>query len=72
MIIRVCEENLQSAVPDCAPYIGRCQFADCSHRQEPGCAIRAAVENGRLEPTRYDSYCRLYEKSAQIKEWELK
>ncbi len=68
----ILKENLQYAFPDFAPYIGRCQFADCSHRQEPGCAIRAAVENGRLEPTRYDSYCRLYEKSAQIKEWELK
>lgn len=68
----ILKENLQYAFPDFAPYIGRCQFADCSHRQEPGCAIRAAVEKGRLEPTRYDSYCRLYEKSAQIKEWELK
>ena len=68
----ILKENLQYAFPDFAPDIGRCQFADCSHRQEPGCAIRAAVENGRLEPTRYDSYCRLYEKSAQIKEWELK
>lgn len=68
----ILKENLQYAFPDFAPYIGRCQFADCSHRQEPGCAIRAAVENGRLEPTRYDNYCRLYEKSAQIKEWELK
>ena len=68
----ILKENLQYAFPDFAPYIGRCQFADCSHRQEPGCAIRAAVEKGLLEPTRYDSYCRLYEKSAQIKEWELK
>ena len=68
----ILKENLQYAFPDFAPYIGRCQFADCSHRQEPGCAIRTAVEKGCLEPTRYDSYCRLYEKSAQIKEWELK
>lgn len=68
----ILKENLQYAFPDFAPYIGRCQFADCSHRREPGCAIRAALNQGQLEPTRYESYCRLYEKSAQIKEWELK
>lgn len=68
----ILKENLQYAFPDFAPYIGRCQFADCSHRREPGCAIRAALDQGQLEPTRYESYCRLYEKSAQIKEWELK
>ena len=66
------KENLQYAFPDFAAYFGQCQFHDCSHRQEPGCAIRQAVEEGRIEPTRYDSYLRLYEKSSQIKLWEIK
>ena len=66
------KENLQFAFPDFAPYFGSCQFHDCSHRAEPGCAIRQAVEEGRIEKTRYDSYLRLYEKSSQIKLWELK
>lgn len=68
----ILKENLQYAFPDFAPHIGTCQFADCSHRKEPGCAVRAALDAGALEPTRYDSYLKLYEKSAQIKEWELK
>ena len=68
----ILKENLQYAFPDFAPYIGRCQFADCSHRAEPGCSVRQAVEAGQIPPTRYDSYLRLYEKSAQIKQWELK
>ena len=68
----ILKENLQYAFPDFAPYIGRCQFADCSHRAEPGCFVRQAVEAGQIPPTRYDSYLRLYEKSAQIKQWELK
>lgn len=65
-------DNLQYAFGDFAPYLGACQFHDCSHRLEPGCAVRAAVETGEIEKTRYESYLRLYEKSSQIKPWELK
>ena len=66
------KENLQYAFPDFGTYIGACQFRDCSHRKEPGCAVRAALEAGDLEPTRYDSYLKLYEKAEQIKTWEIK
>ena len=68
----ILKENLQYAFPDFAPFLGNCQFHDCSHRAEPGCAIRLAVENGEIEKTRYESYLRLYEKASQIKLWELK
>ena len=66
------KENLQYAFPDFGPYIGACQFHDCSHRKEPGCAVTAALQAGEIEQTRYDSYLRLYEKAAQVKLWELK
>ncbi len=66
------KENLQYAFPDFAPHIGQCQFHDCSHRAEPGCRVRQAVEAGEIERTRYDSYLRLYEKASQVKLWELK
>lgn len=68
----ILKENLQFAFPDFGPYIGCCQFHDCSHRKEPGCAVTAALAAGEIELTRYDSYLRLYEKSSQINEWELK
>ena len=68
----ILKENLQYAFPDFGAYIGCCQFHDCSHRKEPGCAVTAAVGEGRIERTRYDSYLRLYEKASLIKEWELK
>lgn len=68
----ILKDNLQYAFGDFAPYLGACQFHDCSHRKEPGCAVRQAAEQGIIEPTRYDSYLRLYEKSSQIKQWELK
>ncbi len=66
------KENLQYAFPDFQPYLGKCQFRDCTHRKEPGCAVRAALDTAQIEPTRYDSYLRLYEKASQIKLWELK
>ena len=66
------KENLQYAFPDFSAYIGQCQFHDCSHRKEPGCAVTKALQAGEIEPTRYDSYLRLYEKASQIKLWELK
>ncbi len=68
----ILKENLQYAFPDLAPYIGSCQFRDCTHRKEPGCAVRLACEEGKIEKTRYESYLRLYEKASQVKTWELK
>lgn len=66
------KENLQYTFPDFAPHLGNCQFHDCTHRREPGCTVRTAVESGLIEKTRYDSYLRLYEKAMQVKPWEMK
>ena len=68
----ILKENLQYAFPDFGSFIGKCRFDDCSHRKEPDCAVRAAVEDGRIERSRYDSYLKLYEKASQVKLWELK
>ena len=38
-----------------------CKFNDCHHVNEPGCGVKAALENGEVEDTRYESYIRLYE-----------
>ena len=68
----ILKENLQYAFPDFGRFIGSCRFDDCSHRKEPGCAVREALEAGQIEKTRYDSYLKLYEKASQINLWELK
>ena len=68
----VLKDQLQYAFSDFAPYLGKCQFQDCAHLKEPGCAVRAALERGEIEPTRYESYKRLYEMAKEIKPWELK
>ena len=49
-------EDLDDAVPDFAPYIGMCRFNDCVHENEPDCAIKQAVQDGRISRTRYGSY----------------
>lgn len=68
----ILKENLQYAFPDFGEFVGKCQFHDCSHRKEPGCAVTAALAAGEIQPSRYDSYLRLYEKASQVKPWELK
>lgn len=68
----ILKENLQYAFPDFAPYLGQCQFHDCAHLKEPGCRVRAAVQTGEIQSSRYDSYVRLYEKAKEIKLWEIK
>lgn len=43
----------------------RCRFADCLHREEPGCAVREAVAEGRISPRRFASYLRILESLEQ-------
>jgi ribosome biogenesis GTPase len=52
-------KDLGHYMPDLAPYVNECQFPDCTHDHEPGCAVKAAVERGDIHPGRYDSYLRI-------------
>ena len=72
MMSTILKEDLQHDFPDLAPYIGKCRFTDCAHLKEPGCAVREAVEAGEISDSRYRSYVRLYDLSAQHKFWETK
>jgi ribosome biogenesis GTPase len=49
-------EDVVFYFPEMEPFIGQCKFPNCRHRQEPGCAIRAAVERGEIDQRRYESY----------------
>ncbi len=65
-------EELAGLFPEFSAYTGRCRFDDCTHRKEPGCAVREALETGSVHPSRYESYLRLYEQASQLKRWETK
>ena len=64
------KEELAADFREFRPYLGECRFPDCAHRKEPGCAVTEALREGKIAPSRYRSYERLYELSAQHKSWE--
>lgn len=56
--------------PEFAECANNCRFKGCSHINEPDCAVKALVSDGRAAISRYESYKELYEHLKQIKEWE--
>lgn len=52
-------DEMDAYFPEIAPLVADCQFSDCMHTNEPGCAVRAAVESGKIHAQRYESYVRL-------------
>ena len=56
-------EGLDQAFADVESYLGKCRFSDCKHEREPGCAIRAAIEAGQLDISRWESYQKLSEEA---------
>ncbi|MGH2536004.1 MAG: ribosome small subunit-dependent GTPase A [Candidatus Promineifilaceae bacterium] len=60
--------ELDAYFREIAPLVADCQFSDCSHTHEPGCAVRAAVAAGAVAPARYESYLRLREEHESLEE----
>jgi ribosome biogenesis GTPase / thiamine phosphate phosphatase len=54
------EELAEGGFEDVDALTGECRFRDCRHAAEPGCAVRAAIDDGRLAPGRWASYCKLH------------
>jgi ribosome biogenesis GTPase len=54
-------EELVTFYPEIAEAAESCRFSNCSHHHEPGCAVRAAVENGAIADWRYENYHKLYD-----------
>jgi len=52
-------EDITNGFIEFRQYLGGCKFSDCTHRNDPGCLIRAAVENGEISAERYDSYLKI-------------
>ncbi|MCB1994787.1 MAG: ribosome small subunit-dependent GTPase A [Burkholderiaceae bacterium] len=53
--------ELAAMMPDLAPHLGQCRFYNCTHRHEPGCAVRAAAERGDIAPTRWRIFGELFD-----------
>ncbi len=65
---QISPEDLAGLMPDYAAAMGACRFNNCSHRHEPGCGVRAAIERGEISPYRQRIYETLYEELSQ-KRW---
>lgn len=61
------KEELAGCFPEFAEWEGRCRFGGCAHMEEPGCGVKAAVEEGAISRMRYGSYRLFYE---ELRLWE--
>ncbi len=59
-------DELDAYYREIHPHVSECQFSDCTHTDEPGCGVRAAVAAGLITPERYDSYLRLREELEEL------
>lgn len=64
------KEDLAATFREFRPYLDQCRFVGCAHVKEKGCAVRDALKQGKIPPTRHASYVRLYEQAKAHKEWE--
>ena len=66
------KHRLPETFREFTPYLDQCRFVGCSHTKERGCAVLAAVERGDIQPSRHQSYLRLYEELKPLQDWQEK
>lgn len=59
-IVDIEPQELSHYFPEMRNLLNQCKFHNCRHINEPGCAVLDALENGEIEPSRYDSYLSIY------------
>jgi len=59
-------EQITNGFVEFHDYLGRCKYRDCKHDTDPGCALREAVENGKIAESRFENYHRILESMAQV------
>jgi ribosome biogenesis GTPase len=52
-------EELDAYFPELRDLVPHCQFSDCTHQHEPGCAVLQALKDGKIFAERYESYVKL-------------
>ncbi len=60
-LVDISRQELSHYFPEMRKLIGECQFNNCLHLNEPGCAVKDAVRDGNIHPERYVSYCNILE-----------
>lgn len=63
------KDELKNYYPEFSVYQGNCRFSGCSHRSEPGCAVKEALAKKDISKVRYENYLILYEELNRIKRY---
>jgi len=63
-------DALPETFPEFGEYLGKCVWRNCTHTKESGCAITAAVEDGKIAASRRESYLKMYEELSKKNFWE--
>ncbi len=63
------EKELKFCFREFAPYEGHCHFCGCDHIHEPGCAVKEALEQGKLSKSRYENYVAMYQELKEKKKY---
>lgn len=61
------KEEISKYFPEMLAVADECRFIPCTHTHEPGCAVKAALEDGRISPERYNSYLGMLEEDKKFR-----
>lgn len=64
--------HLPETFPDFLPFLNDCRFTTCTHTGEKECGVLEALKNGRIPPSRHESYKVLFDELKSVKEWDKK
>ena len=64
--------SVSNCFPEFSEYSDGCRFADCTHRNEPVCGIKDAVEKGLIPESRYESYLKMYDEQKEYEKYNPK
>ncbi len=66
------KERIAACFPEFEEYLGHCRYDDCTHTIDEECAIRNAVEEGKIDPIRHQNYIAIYENVSRLKDWQIR
>lgn len=66
-LVNLEKDEISRYFPEMLKISGECRFTPCTHTHEPGCAVKEAVEDGRISPERYSSYLGMIEEDRKFR-----
>ena len=63
-------DELAASFREFADCLGECRYTKCTHLKEEGCAVLGKMKDGRIAPSRHESYVKVYEEQRSVPEWK--